>query len=403
MASVASIWSGGGLEREGGLELRHLRAVLGVRVALLQLALGVELEQLLGHVPDGLPGPPLDLGPGRSAQLVQGRRHAPFRRHVALDQVGPLQADVEPAAVGVAQLDHFLLVAAHGQGAEAFELADAVVQVHHPVAGLQVPQVRQEGGGAAAPGRRGQGLAPEHFPLGEHQQPGLLQVDPGGQGQVGAPAAGLGAVRHRQLVFPQDLPQAVAHARGGPGQEHPVPGEGQVLQVFRQFPKAALELPDRLGQEGHRGLRLPLGEGQGRAAGVLGQEPVVEVRAHHSAPAQHGQARLDPRPVPAPPPPRPTGAPGASAGRGAPSGPAGPWAGPAAGRTAPRRGSGRGWPGGSGGRPGRPRAPGCGRPGPPPPPGGGTPSPRSPSNRGYRVTPSRHGRRSGAGCPGRTG
>ncbi len=108
-----------GLEREGGLELRHLRAVLGVGVALLQLALGVELEQLLGHVPDGLPGPALDLGPGRSAQLVQGRRHAPVRRHVALDQVGPLQADVEPAAVGVAQLDHLLLLAAHGQGAEA--------------------------------------------------------------------------------------------------------------------------------------------------------------------------------------------------------------------------------------------------------------------------------------------
>ena len=89
---------------------------------------------------------------------------AAVRGHVALDQVGPLQADVEPAAVGVAQLDHFLLVAPHGQGAEPFELADAVVQVHHPVPGLQVPQVGQEGGACGCAWEAGPGPCARTLP-----------------------------------------------------------------------------------------------------------------------------------------------------------------------------------------------------------------------------------------------
>ena len=115
---------------------------------------------------------------------------------------------------------------------------------------------------------------------------------------MGASAAGLGAVGHRQLVLPQDLAQAIAHARGGAGQEHPVPGEGQVLQVFGQLAQASLELARGLGQERHGGFGLPLGEGEGGAAGVLGQEAVLEPRAHHPAPAQRLQVLLDPGPLP---------------------------------------------------------------------------------------------------------
>ena len=92
-----------GRERKVGLESRHVRPVRRVGVALLELALSVELEQLVGHVSDGLLGLPLDLGPAGAAQLVQGRQVA-LGPGVALDEVGPLQADVQLAAVGVAQL-----------------------------------------------------------------------------------------------------------------------------------------------------------------------------------------------------------------------------------------------------------------------------------------------------------
>ena len=78
-----------GREGEAGFEGRHLRPVRRVGVALLELALGVELEQLVRHVADGLLGLALDLGPAGAAQLVQGRQVA-LGAGVALHEVGPL-------------------------------------------------------------------------------------------------------------------------------------------------------------------------------------------------------------------------------------------------------------------------------------------------------------------------
>ena len=71
------------------------------------LALGVELEQLGGHVGHGLFDAGLGLLPGLGAELVELRRGAGVGGAVLLDQVEARERDVELGLVGELE-DHQL-------------------------------------------------------------------------------------------------------------------------------------------------------------------------------------------------------------------------------------------------------------------------------------------------------
>ena len=88
------------------------------------LALGVELQQLVGHVLHGLLDAGLGLGPLLRAELVEHRRGAGIGGAVFLDQVEAGERDVEARLLGELE-DHELdghavlldLLEARGSGA----------------------------------------------------------------------------------------------------------------------------------------------------------------------------------------------------------------------------------------------------------------------------------------------
>ncbi len=63
-----------------------------------------------------------------------------FFARVAVQLVERVDAHVEHVAVGIMQADDFLLLAPDGDALQAGELADAEIDVHHVVAGLEVLQ-----------------------------------------------------------------------------------------------------------------------------------------------------------------------------------------------------------------------------------------------------------------------
>ena len=94
------------LELERLLEL-GLPVALGAEAeALERLALGVELQELVGHVLDGLLRPLLGLLPRARPQLVERREGRPDLG-VFLDEVQVLDRDVELVVVAVAELHEF--------------------------------------------------------------------------------------------------------------------------------------------------------------------------------------------------------------------------------------------------------------------------------------------------------
>ena len=110
-----------------------------------RLALGVELEQLVGHILHGLAHPRFGLGPLLAAQPIEHRRRPGIGGAVFLDQVEPGERDIEPRLFG--ELQH------HELHSDAFLLdllqphiaGDAVLHVDHVVAYREVAEVGDEG------------------------------------------------------------------------------------------------------------------------------------------------------------------------------------------------------------------------------------------------------------------
>ena len=112
-------------------------------MALGGLALGVELEQFVGHVLHGLAHARLGLGPGRRAQMVQYRL-GPFRRTVLLHQVKTRQRDIQARALGVFEQHEFRVAVALVNLLQSLVLADAVLDVDDVVADLQVAEIGEK-------------------------------------------------------------------------------------------------------------------------------------------------------------------------------------------------------------------------------------------------------------------
>ena len=127
----------------------------------------VQLNQLGGDLPDRLARPALGLGPVGAAQLVQ-------RRHLAADvagqQVERIGRDEQPVA-GLAALargvldDQVLAGRPAGRAAHHVDvLADAVLGVHHVIAGLERERVDRRCGAGPAASWRCSG-APPRLPV----------------------------------------------------------------------------------------------------------------------------------------------------------------------------------------------------------------------------------------------
>ncbi len=114
------------------------------RVAGNGATLGVELQQLLGHVAHRLLDTRLGLFPRGPAKPVQ---RGPGAAGVFLDQVETLDGDEQLVLAVVTQLEELLRVggAADPELLQADEFADPVIHVDHEIADLEVAQVREKG------------------------------------------------------------------------------------------------------------------------------------------------------------------------------------------------------------------------------------------------------------------
>ena len=138
-ASIAASWSARLLERKGRLELGHPVAVLGrVGEARLAGALGVDVEQLLRQVDDGVFHPLLALVPGRRADLRQRRRRL-AAADVLLNQVDLGDRHVQLGLLGEFEEQRLLgVVVRFVDELEAQIAGDAVIDVDDQVAFVQV-------------------------------------------------------------------------------------------------------------------------------------------------------------------------------------------------------------------------------------------------------------------------
>ena len=128
---------------EGLLELALPGALAGEGVAGAGLPLGVEAQELLGHVAHGLLDAGLRLLPGPAAEPVDRRARA-LRARVLLDAVEALDRDLELVARLVAEDHELARGAADLERLEAEEAADAVLLVDDEVARLEVAEVGEE-------------------------------------------------------------------------------------------------------------------------------------------------------------------------------------------------------------------------------------------------------------------
>ena len=124
------------LVHEAGFQRVLQVAVLGVGVPGRRLALGVELQEVVGDLLDPALGLLLGLGPGVGAQLVDFGLGA-FLGAVFGNAMKAVDADVQHVAPTVGEADGLLHFPVDLNLVQAAELADAVVDVHHVVANFQ--------------------------------------------------------------------------------------------------------------------------------------------------------------------------------------------------------------------------------------------------------------------------
>ena len=109
-------------------------------------AFGVELEKLLGHVVDGFADARLARFPDGGAEAVERGRGA-AERLIFLNEVEPRERDVEFGVVRVMQKHEFAGGTFDDYLAQAFELADAVIDVDDKIAGLEIRKIAEKAGG----------------------------------------------------------------------------------------------------------------------------------------------------------------------------------------------------------------------------------------------------------------
>ena len=113
-------------------------------MALGHFALGIELEQLVGHVAHGFLHPCLSLCPLRSAQSTQ-RRPCAFRGPIFLNQVEPRERDVQLGCFGKFEQHELARGVTLREFLQSLVLRDAMFDVDDIIADDKVAKVREEG------------------------------------------------------------------------------------------------------------------------------------------------------------------------------------------------------------------------------------------------------------------
>lgn len=151
---------------KGGFEFRLPGGVFGEGVSGKRGAFGLGFEHLRGEVADGAFGGDFLPGPAVAAEGVGFGGDAAAEGGVAGEEVGLADGEVEFGAAGVFDAEDFLGLIGEGDFVEAEVFADAVIDVHDPVAGLDVAEFGDAGAGgpgAAAGGGVGVVFVAEVF------------------------------------------------------------------------------------------------------------------------------------------------------------------------------------------------------------------------------------------------
>ena len=145
-----------------------------------------------------------------------------------------------------------------------------MVLVHHQVAGPQVAEVGQEAAQAAAALARVQvHLLREDVPVGQHQQPGLGQLEARGERPHARLESGLGP--GREALLSQDLAQALGPATAAE-EEHDAAGRAGLEVGHQGLEVAGVGSRRTAGQVLARGAGLEVVQAQGRSGvQALGQ------------------------------------------------------------------------------------------------------------------------------------
>ena len=108
-----------------------------------RFARSVKSQKLVRHVLQRFADAGLARVPARAAQLVE-RWVRPLDDAIALHQVHALEWHVEARIVGIAEQHELAAMAVRFDLTEAFELADAVIDVNDEVAGLKFGEISEK-------------------------------------------------------------------------------------------------------------------------------------------------------------------------------------------------------------------------------------------------------------------
>ena len=203
-------------------------------------AFGVKLEKFVGHVFHGLAHASLGLGPGLRAEMAE-RGLGAFGGTVFLNQVEARERDVEARAFGVFEQHELGVAVALIDFFQALILADAVFDVNDVIADLQIAEVGEERGDFRLLALRarsdGVGFVEQiaraedgEVRVGKHHAIGHVGFgERGGEnfagevtGFVGVAfaAAGAAAETKRDVVFGEDIGEALDFAGVGHGEQN---------------------------------------------------------------------------------------------------------------------------------------------------------------------------------------
>ena len=249
------------VELERVFELANELVARGKGVAFGHLPFGIELEEFVGHVFHGLAHARFGLGPRLRAEVTQGWL-GPFRRPVFLNQVEAGEWDVETRAFGVLEQHELGVAVALIDFLQALILADAVFDVDDVISDLQVAEVGKERRNFGLLALRARshsvgfikqvaGAKDGEVRVGEENSIGNVGLgkrrgeDFAGEvtGLVGVAfaAARAASQAERDVVFGEDVGQALDLAGIRDGKQHLVALAGELLDFFEHRGNGAME------------------------------------------------------------------------------------------------------------------------------------------------------------------
>ena len=273
------------LERKARHELlvavREVRQPRAVRA----FAHRVQFEQFARHGLNRLAGAVLDALPRLAAQPVERRRGA-ARARVFLHEIDPLDRHVQLVAGGVFQMEIVALGPRHAQVVQPAVLSDAVVGMHHVVAGRQLAEAGQIVGDRPRPAPPPMPAFAEDFLLGEHDQPVVGQAesvrhlgdDDRAVPPVRRPPRRLRVDGKRHLVAVQQVLQVFGEAMGRDRQTDAQPGVPPVTDMRGERGQALLPAAGRarpaVQPRGDRAVRIHRRQATHFYAPAVGQRRV---------------------------------------------------------------------------------------------------------------------------------